>query len=98
MSGCLHKLLGLHFKRVSAIHPCFTYVGLVVSHEHSEVGEVAAGAGGVCAVGHREGSAALGTCRCLSVKTTGSVRNTRLDSLLMEAAMTWEFTARTRPS
>uniref|UniRef100_A0A452H2M1 Uncharacterized protein n=1 Tax=Gopherus agassizii TaxID=38772 RepID=A0A452H2M1_9SAUR len=27
------------------------------------------------------------------VKSTGSVRYTRLDSLLMEAAMTWEFTA-----
>uniref|UniRef100_A0A8B9Q4V1 Uncharacterized protein n=1 Tax=Apteryx owenii TaxID=8824 RepID=A0A8B9Q4V1_APTOW len=27
------------------------------------------------------------------VKCTGSVRYTRLDSLLMEAAMTWEFTA-----
>uniref|UniRef100_A0A3P8Z764 Uncharacterized protein n=1 Tax=Esox lucius TaxID=8010 RepID=A0A3P8Z764_ESOLU len=35
--------------------------------------------------------------RCLSVKTTGSVRNTLLDSLLMEAAMTWEFTAKPRP-
>uniref|UniRef100_A0A3Q2Z2N7 Uncharacterized protein n=1 Tax=Hippocampus comes TaxID=109280 RepID=A0A3Q2Z2N7_HIPCM len=34
------------------------------------------------------------TCRCLSVNTTGSVRNTRLDSLLMEAEMTWELTAR----
>lgn len=33
------------------------------------------------------------TLRCLSVKTTGSVRNTRLDSLLMEAAMTCELTA-----
>ena len=28
------------------------------------------------------------------MKTTGSVRNTRLDSLLMEAAITWELTAR----
>uniref|UniRef100_A0A8C5X7K4 Uncharacterized protein n=1 Tax=Malurus cyaneus samueli TaxID=2593467 RepID=A0A8C5X7K4_9PASS len=27
------------------------------------------------------------------VKCTGSVRYTRLDSLLMEAAMTWELTA-----
>ena len=36
------------------------------------------------------------TCRCLSVKTTGSVRNTRLDSL-MEAAITWLLTARPRP-
>lgn len=30
--------------------PLFTYIGLVVSHEHGEVGEVAAGAGGVCVV------------------------------------------------
>lgn len=28
------------------------------------------------------------------MKTTGSVRNTLLDSLLMEAAITWELTAR----
>uniref|UniRef100_A0A3B3BIQ4 Uncharacterized protein n=1 Tax=Oryzias melastigma TaxID=30732 RepID=A0A3B3BIQ4_ORYME len=34
------------------------------------------------------------TCRCLSVKTTGSVRNTRFDSLLIEAASTSELTAR----
>uniref|UniRef100_A0A3P8VSD0 Uncharacterized protein n=1 Tax=Cynoglossus semilaevis TaxID=244447 RepID=A0A3P8VSD0_CYNSE len=33
------------------------------------------------------------TCRCLRVKTTGSVRNTLLDSLLMEAAITCELTA-----
>ncbi|MFT7799013.1 hypothetical protein AGIG_G3286 [Arapaima gigas] len=31
------------------------------------------------------------------VNTTGSVRNTLLDSLLMEAAMTWELTASPRP-
>uniref|UniRef100_A0A8C3SV47 Uncharacterized protein n=1 Tax=Chelydra serpentina TaxID=8475 RepID=A0A8C3SV47_CHESE len=31
--------------------------------------------------------------RVKGVKSTGSVRYTRLDSLLMEAAMTWEFTA-----
>uniref|UniRef100_A0A8K9XIP2 Uncharacterized protein n=1 Tax=Oncorhynchus mykiss TaxID=8022 RepID=A0A8K9XIP2_ONCMY len=36
------------------------------------------------------------TCKCLSVNTTGSVRNTLLDSLLMEAAMTWELTANPR--
>uniref|UniRef100_A0A3Q3IHM1 Uncharacterized protein n=1 Tax=Monopterus albus TaxID=43700 RepID=A0A3Q3IHM1_MONAL len=64
----------------------FTYIGLTESHDHRKVGEVAAGAGGVCAVGT--------TCRCLSVKTTGSVRNTLLDSLLMEAAITWELTTR----
>uniref|UniRef100_A0A3B4URL3 Uncharacterized protein n=2 Tax=Seriola TaxID=8160 RepID=A0A3B4URL3_SERDU len=34
------------------------------------------------------------TSRCLSVKTTGSVRNTLLDSLLIDAAITWELTAR----
>uniref|UniRef100_A0A3Q1JI05 Uncharacterized protein n=1 Tax=Anabas testudineus TaxID=64144 RepID=A0A3Q1JI05_ANATE len=34
------------------------------------------------------------TWRCLRVKTTGSVRNTRLDSLLMEAEITWELTFR----
>uniref|UniRef100_A0A3B3SUZ7 Uncharacterized protein n=1 Tax=Paramormyrops kingsleyae TaxID=1676925 RepID=A0A3B3SUZ7_9TELE len=37
------------------------------------------------------------TCRCLMVYTTGSVRNTRLDSLLMDAAMTCELTTRLRP-
>ena len=31
--------------------PLFTHIGLMVSHEHGEVGEVAAGAGGVCVVG-----------------------------------------------
>lgn len=31
--------------------PLFTYIRLVVSHEHGKVGEVAAGAGGVCVVG-----------------------------------------------
>lgn len=35
----------------------------------------------------------LDTLRCLSVKTTGSVRKTLLDSLLMEAAMMCELTA-----
>ncbi|KAG9279049.1 hypothetical protein AMEX_G4512 [Astyanax mexicanus] len=37
------------------------------------------------------------TCRCLRVKTTGTVRNTRLDSLLMEAVMTCVLTAKPRP-
>uniref|UniRef100_A0A3B4CNQ8 Uncharacterized protein n=1 Tax=Pygocentrus nattereri TaxID=42514 RepID=A0A3B4CNQ8_PYGNA len=37
------------------------------------------------------------TCRCLKVKTTGTVRNTRLDSLLIDAAMTCELTAKLRP-
>lgn len=35
----------------------------------------------------------MATFRCLSVKTTGSVRNTLLDSLLIEAAIIWELTA-----
>uniref|UniRef100_A0A6I8SV25 Uncharacterized protein n=1 Tax=Xenopus tropicalis TaxID=8364 RepID=A0A6I8SV25_XENTR len=30
---------------------------------------------------------------CSRVKNTGSVRYTRLDSLFIEAAITWEFTA-----
>lgn len=34
-----------------------THVGLVVGHEHGEVGEVAAGAGGVCAVGLQQPAA-----------------------------------------
>uniref|UniRef100_A0A8C7ZID4 Uncharacterized protein n=1 Tax=Oryzias sinensis TaxID=183150 RepID=A0A8C7ZID4_9TELE len=77
----------------------------MVSHEHGEVGEVAAGAGGVCTVGrthYREyrffkfqfKKFESITRRCLSVKTTGSVRNTRLDSLLIEAASTSELTAK----
>lgn len=45
----LHKLLRFGFNCASAT-PLFTYIGLVVSHEHGEVSEVAAGAGGVCAV------------------------------------------------
>lgn len=44
-----HKLPRSGFNCVSAT-PLFTYIGLVVSHEHGEVGEVAAGAGGVRAV------------------------------------------------
>uniref|UniRef100_A0A8V5GWH3 Uncharacterized protein n=1 Tax=Melopsittacus undulatus TaxID=13146 RepID=A0A8V5GWH3_MELUD len=34
------------------------------------------------------------TSRWGRVKVTGSMRNTRLDSLLMEAAMTWELTTK----
>uniref|UniRef100_A0A8C9SHI9 Reverse transcriptase domain-containing protein n=1 Tax=Scleropages formosus TaxID=113540 RepID=A0A8C9SHI9_SCLFO len=55
---------------------------------------------GLCAQStavHSADSRLLLTCRCLIVNTTGSVRNTRLDSLLMEAAITWELTARPRP-
>lgn len=52
----LHKLLGFHFNSVLAT-PLFTHIGLVVSHEHGEVGEVAAGAGGVCAVGVQQPAA-----------------------------------------
>uniref|UniRef100_I3MVD3 Uncharacterized protein n=1 Tax=Ictidomys tridecemlineatus TaxID=43179 RepID=I3MVD3_ICTTR len=37
------------------------------------------------------------TSRWATVKMTGSMRKTRLDSLLMEAAMTWEFTTREAP-
>uniref|UniRef100_A0A8D1B1J5 Uncharacterized protein n=1 Tax=Sus scrofa TaxID=9823 RepID=A0A8D1B1J5_PIG len=32
-------------------------------------------------------------CVTIAVKSTGSVRYTRLDSLLIETEMTWEFTA-----
>ncbi len=53
---CLHKLPRFHFNRVTAT-PLFTYIGLVVSHEQGEVGEVAAGAGGVCAVGVQQPAA-----------------------------------------
>uniref|UniRef100_A0A4W4ES85 Uncharacterized protein n=1 Tax=Electrophorus electricus TaxID=8005 RepID=A0A4W4ES85_ELEEL len=45
-------------------------------------------AGGVCAVGVQQ---------CFRVKTTGTVRNTRLDSLFIDAAMTCELTAKLRP-
>uniref|UniRef100_A0A673HN99 Uncharacterized protein n=1 Tax=Sinocyclocheilus rhinocerous TaxID=307959 RepID=A0A673HN99_9TELE len=62
-----------------------THGGLLVVHEHGEVGEMRAGAVCVC------------TCRCLSVNSTGLVRNTRLDSLFMEAEMMWELTARLCP-
>lgn len=49
MTELLHKLLRFHLSRTSAT-PLFTYIGLMQSHEHSEVGEVATGAGGVRAV------------------------------------------------
>lgn len=52
----LHKLPGFHFICVSAT-PLFTYIGLVVSHEYGEIGEVAAGAGGVCVVGVQQPAA-----------------------------------------
>lgn len=45
----LHKLPCVHARRASAT-PLFTYIGLVERHQHGEVGEVAAGAGGVRAV------------------------------------------------
>uniref|UniRef100_A0A8C0D976 Uncharacterized protein n=1 Tax=Balaenoptera musculus TaxID=9771 RepID=A0A8C0D976_BALMU len=44
----------------------------------------------------REGAPQL-TSRWATVKMTGSMRKTRLDSLLMDAAMTWEFTTREAP-
>uniref|UniRef100_A0A667GV81 Uncharacterized protein n=1 Tax=Lynx canadensis TaxID=61383 RepID=A0A667GV81_LYNCA len=37
------------------------------------------------------------TSRWATVKMTGSMRKTRLDSLLMDAAMTCEFTTREAP-
>uniref|UniRef100_A0A672IA02 Uncharacterized protein n=1 Tax=Salarias fasciatus TaxID=181472 RepID=A0A672IA02_SALFA len=43
-------------------------------------------AGGVCVVGVQQPAALRGPL------TTGWVRNTLLDSLLMEAAITWELT------
>ena len=53
----LHKLPGFHFKPRASATPLFTHVGLVVRHEHGEVGEVAAGAGGVRAVGVQQPAA-----------------------------------------
>lgn len=44
------------FNRVCAT-AAFTHVGLVVSHEHGEVGQVAAGAGGVRVVGVQQPAA-----------------------------------------
>lgn len=52
----LHKLSHYRDRRASAT-PLFTYVGLVERHEHGKVGEVAAGAGGVCAVGLQQPAA-----------------------------------------
>lgn len=52
----LHKLSYFHDRRASAT-PFFTYIGLVERHEHGKVGEVAAGAGGVCAVGVQQPAA-----------------------------------------
>lgn len=52
----LHKLPHFHDRQASAT-PLFTYVGLVQRHEHGKVGEVAAGAGGVCAVGVQQPAA-----------------------------------------
>lgn len=52
----LHKLPHFHDRQASAT-PLFTYVGLVERHEHGKVGEVAAGAGGVCAVGVQQPAA-----------------------------------------
>uniref|UniRef100_A0A673CI13 Uncharacterized protein n=1 Tax=Sphaeramia orbicularis TaxID=375764 RepID=A0A673CI13_9TELE len=56
---------------------------------------MAAGAGGVCFIGVQEFSFRAGglTSMCSRVKTTGSLMNTRLDSLLIEAAMMSELTA-----
>uniref|UniRef100_A0AAY4ENA3 Uncharacterized protein n=1 Tax=Denticeps clupeoides TaxID=299321 RepID=A0AAY4ENA3_9TELE len=58
---------------------------------------MAAGAGGVCFIASNEFTP-LGklTSMCSRVKITGSDKNTRLDSLLMDAAMTSEFTATER--
>uniref|UniRef100_A0A8D0VXZ6 Uncharacterized protein n=1 Tax=Sus scrofa TaxID=9823 RepID=A0A8D0VXZ6_PIG len=42
-------------------------------------------------------SGRLLTSRWATVKMTGSMRKTRLDSLLMDAAMTCEFTTREAP-
>ena len=44
--------------------PLFTHIGLVVSHEHGEVGEVAAGAGGVRVVGVQQPAALRGPLAC----------------------------------
>lgn len=53
-----HKLPAFHFNCAPAT-PLFTYIGLMVSHEHGKIGEVAAGAGGVCVVSIQQ-PAALG--------------------------------------
>lgn len=53
MNVCINYF---HFNSVSAT-PLFTYIGFMVSHEHGEVGEVAAGARGVCVVGIQQPAA-----------------------------------------
>lgn len=52
----LHEWSRFHDRRASAT-PLLTYIGLVERHEHGKVGEVAAGAGGVCAVGVQQPAA-----------------------------------------
>ena len=44
--------------------PLFTHIGFVVSHEHGEVSEVAAGAGGVRIVGVQQPAALRGPLAC----------------------------------
>uniref|UniRef100_A0A3P8TW75 Uncharacterized protein n=1 Tax=Amphiprion percula TaxID=161767 RepID=A0A3P8TW75_AMPPE len=71
------------------------YLDLHVGHEHCKAGEVGAGAAGVCAIGSQQTTVlrcTLLTCRCLTVKTTGSDRYTLLLSLLMDAVITGELT------
>lgn len=56
--------------------PLFTHIGLVVSHEHGKVGEVAAGAGGVCVVGVQQPAALRRPLAChgaLGVVPEGAV-------------------------
>lgn len=53
---CIDYPASFFFNRVCAT-PAFTHVGLVVSHEHGEVGQVAAGAGGVRVVGVQQPAA-----------------------------------------
>uniref|UniRef100_A0A3Q2NUT0 Uncharacterized protein n=1 Tax=Fundulus heteroclitus TaxID=8078 RepID=A0A3Q2NUT0_FUNHE len=57
---------------------------------------MAACTGGVCFIGVQKFTALGGptlTSMCCKVKMTGSLINTRLDSLLIEAAMMSELTA-----
>uniref|UniRef100_A0A8C3AB52 Uncharacterized protein n=1 Tax=Cyclopterus lumpus TaxID=8103 RepID=A0A8C3AB52_CYCLU len=59
---------------------------------------MAAGAGGVCSIGFFIMTSSFTlegrlTSMCSRVKITGSLMNTRLDSLLIEAAMMSELTA-----
>lgn len=68
---------GFHFNHVSAT-PLFTHIGLAVSHEHGEVGEVAARAGGVRAVGVQQPAALrrpLARHGALRVVPEGAVRS-----------------------